>query len=645
MFISSIENKKVELKHDKKVTHDITKLNIYGPYFEIEGYATIEGLATYEEDRIRKTLLIVPKIDFDEYRKNHRRCEEQELEDTCEEMTDDEILEKEMFHIPLTNCKLRDILNDVDGKQDLDQLSGFRGSIDLSTINKEKPLEAGEYNIYIRLEQMPDDQDDIKYQKSIPLSSAKKLLGDKLFTTKLHYFSQKKVLKYNLLIDLDKYTKTLRFKNSLLQSYDPRELDEDSEAHENKYVKALKRRLFKLAYILFGLLPIKKKKIVFASDSRSELNGNFFFVYEELYKRDLNLDIRFLFNERINNKKSLFELLKIAFHFATAKVILLDDFYPLVYPLDIRKKTDLIQVWHAAGAFKTFGFSRLGRPGGPSPRSRNHRNYTKAAVSSEGVRKNYAEGFGITVDKVYPTGVPRSDIFFDEEYKKYVVNALQNKYPFLQNKKVILFAPTFRGNGQSSAHYPFEVLHLKRLYEELHEEYVFLFKIHPFVQNKLDIPYEFADFFYDVSDYREINDLLLITDLLITDYSSVCFEYALLNKPMLFFAFDVEQYIQDRDFYYNYFDFIPGPLVKTTDELLLKIQDQNFEMEKIPPFVQYFFGDTLGKASKNVVDELIIPSLEDNAEEEKETKIDLSPPTSRIELFERSIAEQEEQRK
>lgn len=642
MFISSIENKNAELKHNKKVIHDITKFNIYGPYFEIEGYATIEGLATYEEDRIRNTLLIVPKIDFDEYRKNHRSCEEEDFGSTCEEMTNDEILEKEMFHIPLNNCKIRDILTDIDGEQDLEQLGGFRGSIDLSTINKGKPLEAGEYNLYIRLEQMPDDQDDIKYQKSVPLSSAKKFLGSKFHATKLHYFSQKKVLKYNLLIDLDNYTKTLRFKSSLLQSYDPRELEEDGEVRENKYVKAMKRRLFKLAYILFGFLPIKKKKIVFASDSRSELNGNFFFVYEELYKRNLNLNIKFLFNERINNKKSLFELLKIAFHFATAKVILLDDFYPLVYPLTIRKKTDLIQVWHAAGAFKTFGFSRLGRPGGPSPKSRNHRNYTKAAVSSEGVRKNYAEGFGITVDKVFATGVPRSDIFFDEEYKKYVINTLHNKYPFLQNKKVILFAPTFRGNGQSSAHYPFEVLHLKKIYEELHEEYVFLFKIHPFVQNKLDIPYEFADFFYDVSDYREINDLLLVTDLLITDYSSVCFEYALLNKPMLFFAFDVEQYIQDRDFYYNYFDFIPGPLVKTTDELLLKIQESNFEMEKIPPFVQYFFGDTLGKASKNVVDDLIIPSLENWTEEEKETKIDLTPPKSRIELFERSIAEREE---
>ncbi|MBD1221410.1 CDP-glycerol glycerophosphotransferase family protein [Virgibacillus halodenitrificans] len=639
MFISSIDNKEAEIKRNIKVNNDITKLNIYGPYLDIEGYATVNGLSTNEEDRIRKTLLIIPKIDFDSYRQSY--AEKYDYVDGLPvELTDDYILEKEMIQIPLSNCTLQEIYpgNDVEEK---DELSGYKGNIDLSSIYQGKPLLAGEYDLYIKLEQMEIDKDDVKYEKIIPLSSARKFLGDKLYTTKLHYFSTKKVLKYNLLIVLDKYTKTLRFKNSLLQSYDPRELDSDSEVYEGKYIKAFKRRLFKLLYIIFCILPIKRDKIVFASDSRSELNGNFFFVYEELYKRNLDLDIKFLFNERINNKKSIFDLFYIAFNFATSKIIVLDDFYPLIYPLRIRKKADLVQIWHAAGAFKTFGFSRLGRPGGPSPRSKNHRNYTKVAVSSEGVRKNYAEGFGVPVENVYATGVARSDIFFDEEYKKYVVDKLHQIYPFIKDKKVILFAPTFRGNGQASAHYPFEVLNLKKLYEQLHDEYVFLFKIHPFVQNKLDIPYEFADFFYDLSDYREVNDLLLITDLLITDYSSVCFEYALLNKPMLFFAYDVEEYIQERDFYYNYFDFIPGPLVKTTEELLKTIENENFEMEKIQPFVQYFFGDTLGKASQKVVDELIIPSLEDQ-EDHKDNLEKLPIPTSRIELFERSIAEKDE---
>src|SRR5699024_12824925 len=128
---------------------------------------------------------------------------------------------------------------------------------------------------------------------------------------------------------------------------------------------------------------------------------------------------------------------------------------------------DLLQVWHSVGSFTTFGFSRTGRQGGPSPKSIKHRNYTKARVSSEGVREHYAEGFGIPVDRVYPTRVPRSDIFFDEEYKKHVRKTLYNKFPFLKGKKVILFAPTFRGNGQASAYFPFHVLDFKQIYENL----------------------------------------------------------------------------------------------------------------------------------------------------------------------------------
>src|SRR5699024_3686300 len=143
--------------------------------------------------------------------------------------------------------------------------------------------------------------------------------------------------------------------------------------------------------------------------------GNLYFVYEELYKRDLHLNIKLILNKRIDNKKTLFNLLSTAYHSATSKIILIDDFSPLIYRLNIRKSSDLIQVSHAAGACRTVGFSRTGRPGGPSPKSPNHPKYTKATVSSEAVRSHYAEGFGITEDKAYPTGVPRSDIFFDED--------------------------------------------------------------------------------------------------------------------------------------------------------------------------------------------------------------------------------------
>src|SRR5699024_2815757 len=129
---------------------------------------------------------------------------------------------------------------------------------------------------------------------------------------------------------------------------------------QNRYIAAIKRRIFKLGYIIFSLLPINKKKIVFAFDSLLELSGKLMYLYIELIKLHLDLKMKFIFNERIDNKKSVLDLFKMAYQFGTSNVILLDDFYPLIYPLKIRKQTDLIQVWHAAGAFKTFGFSLMG---------------------------------------------------------------------------------------------------------------------------------------------------------------------------------------------------------------------------------------------------------------------------------------------
>jgi len=171
---------------------------------------------------------------------------------------------------------------------------------------------------------------------------------------------------------------------------------------------------------------------------------------------------------------------------------------------------------------------------------------------------------------------------------------------------VILFAPTFRGRGRKEAHYPMEYLNFEKLYKNLKDEYVFLFKLHFIILNKVTIPYQYSDFFYDFSEYREVNDLLLITDLLITDYSSICFEFSLLDKPMLFFAYDVEEYISKRGFYYEYQSFIPGNLVKTTNELVEKIVKKDFAEEKIKPFRDYFFDHLDGKASQRVVDQLIL---------------------------------------
>ncbi|MEH7724969.1 CDP-glycerol glycerophosphotransferase family protein, partial [Bacillus altitudinis] len=106
------------------------------------------------------------------------------------------------------------------------------------------------------------------------------------------------------------------------------------------------------------------------------------------------------------------------------------------------------------------------------------------------------------------------------------------------------------------------------------------------------------------------NELLLIADVLITDYSSVCFEFALLQKPMIFFSYDVDEYIRTRDFYYEYFSFIPGPLARTCRELVSIVKNNQYEFEKLDSFVQYFFDELDGQSSKRVVDAIFLEQKE-----------------------------------
>lgn len=117
-----------------------------------------------------------------------------------------------------------------------------------------------------------------------------------------------------------------------------------------------------------------------------------------------------------------------------------------------------MQLWHACGAFKTFGLTRMGKQGGAPQTSMNHRNYDLVPVSSDTVRDIYAEAFGISGSKVQALGVPRTDLLFDWDYEEKKREELYGKYPILKENRVILFAPTFRGDGNKDAYYPLEHL-------------------------------------------------------------------------------------------------------------------------------------------------------------------------------------------
>lgn len=346
---------------------------------------------------------------------------------------------------------------------------------------------------------------------------------------------------------------------------------------------------------------IKKDYVLMLSDSRAELSGNLAFIDEELKKNGFH--IQYFFKRSLKEEKTFEEKKKMCHLMAMSAYIMVDDFYPIIYALPISKKTKLIQVWHAMGAFKTVGFSRLGKPGGPNPRSISHRNYTDAITSADGIRSNYAEAFQMPVEHVHATGIPRTDIFFDENYIQQTRARLYAKYPRLKNKKVVMFAPTFRGNGQNSAHYNFEWIDFADLQQSLGEEYQFIIKLHPFIKNTDSVPKD-NEFFLDLTSEREINDLLFITDVLITDYSSVIFEASLLNINTIFYAPDLQEYTESRDFYYPFQRYTFGKIAENMDELIEAIHHPENDVKKLNEFKKHFCEACDGHATQRFVQTL-----------------------------------------
>lgn len=354
-------------------------------------------------------------------------------------------------------------------------------------------------------------------------------------------------------------------------------------------------------YRYYSRTGVVGNRVSFLSSRRMDMTGNLGFVYSALLKDNKNYNIQELLDPNPLLRMSLRNIRKMAYLCATSKVILVDDFFPILSLIKLKEDTKLIQLWHACGAFKTFGFTRIGKKGGPNQNSMNHRNYDYAIVSSQEIAKYYAEGFGIPSTHVLATGIPRTDIFFSKDYKNKVVDHFYKEYPKLRDKKIILFAPTFRGNGKESAYYPESRFNPVEVYEATNREYAIIIKHHPFVKNKLNVPEEYKDYIIDLSEKSELNDLLFVTDLVITDYSSLIFEASLLNIPMLFYAYDLRRYIASRDFYYEYELFVPGKIVINQVRLIQSILDGDFETEKIETFKNRFFDHVDGASTNRVV--------------------------------------------
>lgn len=368
--------------------------------------------------------------------------------------------------------------------------------------------------------------------------------------------------------------------------------------------------LVKTVYACSSALPIRKR-VVFATNRTEQLSDNFKFIYEEMQSQNLEYQSVFLLKKMgfgvIGRIKYLLHLLKATYYLATSEFFLIDDFYFPVYVVNLRKGTEVVQTWHACGAFKKFGYSILDKEYGADNNYVKyipiHKNYSHVLVSAQEVVPCYAEAFNMEASNIRPLGIPRTDLFFKESLKEKSIQKVYQSFPELKGKKLVLYAPTFRGATQADMHMeiPFN---LDQVLDTLEEGVILGLKMHPFVRELPDLS-TYSNV-VDLSTYPEINDLLLITDLLITDYSSIVFEYSLLERPMIFYAHDQEQYIKERDFYYEYETFIPGPLVQTTDELIQVLTSQSYDLKAVKTFKETFFDCPDGRASERFVNQILL---------------------------------------
>lgn len=370
--------------------------------------------------------------------------------------------------------------------------------------------------------------------------------------------------------------------------------------------------LFKLVFNLCKIVPLKNKVTFVVS-----FGDNSSYVYQELEKANGPLqEVIFLktkgckyhFQESEHTRFIDFETLnpvdmaRSIFHLATSKYVIIDNYFGFLAATRFKKGAECIQLWHAAGAIKKFGLqdpSNILRSQRALDRFKKvYTNFHKVVVGSNHLAEIYYASFGLKESNILRTGIPRTDLFFDEKKKQEAVGVMKKELSGLNGRKIILYAPTYREKDldKFTLH-----LNLEKMQAELSETHVVILRLHQAARGTMDYGTLFPGFVYDLTSYPELNEILFVCDYLITDYSSIPFEFSLLEKPMIFYPYDIDAYQVERGFWEDYETFVPGPVASCTDEIIHIITSYSFDYNKIRTFRKNWNEYSKGDSSRSLV--------------------------------------------
>jgi len=384
----------------------------------------------------------------------------------------------------------------------------------------------------------------------------------------------------------------------------------------SKYVKKILKSMFLAA----TKLPVRKNTIIFESFSGKQYSDNpkALYLYTKLNYPDYKLYWSFDRNHKHKFQDENLDILsrfslKWILTMARSEYWITNSRLPLWIPKP--KHTNYIQTWHGT-PLKKLGadINEVHMPGTNTTKYKE--NFLKEASKWDYLispnrysTKIFKKAFDFNQTMI-EGGYPRNDVLYTKNNKT-EVNKIKSKLDIPLDKKVILYAPTWRDNDYYSiGKYKFSLqLDLDKLRHEFEGEFIILLRMHYLVAEKFDLSL-YKDFVHDFSAYSDISDLYLISDVLITDYSSVFFDYANLRKPILFFTYDLKKYRDElRGFYFNFEEQAPGPLLKNTNDIITYLKlIQNGDYQLSPDFEAFYNKFCYledGKASERVVKDVL----------------------------------------
>lgn len=360
------------------------------------------------------------------------------------------------------------------------------------------------------------------------------------------------------------------------------------------------RAVLNLIYSVMKLRPVKKK-VVFLSRQSDEPSLDILELEREMRNQHPDYETVLMcrkIGSGIAGKLSYcFHILGQMNSLSTAEIAVLDSYCIPASLLNHRKSLLIIQMWHSVGTMKKFAYSILDKPEGSSSKlaraMRMHKNYDWILCAGEGYRSHLAQGFGYPENKIVIYPLPRVEVLQNAEYAKNARERIFSEYPELKSGRNVLYVPTFRKGETEKAEFAKAAASLKAAFSE-QDDLNLIVKPHP-LSGASDTHPDFSSF-----------DLLFAADFVISDYSCIMYEAAIVGKPLFFYTYDYDEYMRTRDIYMDYAAEIPNAMYSDPFELAEAVANEKYDMAKqekfLKKYVDYDMPDIVKSTVKFIFD-------------------------------------------